>query len=85
MGRRIVERTKNFDKSLKHIKNKDLKMKIYKQIEKIIHDPSVGKPLKHDLKGERSVYIKPYRLIYSLKKDKIILLRFRHRKEAYNQ
>ena len=85
MGRRIVERTKNFDKSLKHIEDKNIKIKLYKQVKKIVENPSVSKPLKHDLKGERTIYIKPYRLIYSFKENKIILLRFFHRKEVYNQ
>lgn len=77
--------SEGFEKSFKKLKDKILKNRIIKQIDKISDNPSIGKPLKHDLKGERTIYIKPYRLIYSFKKNKIILLRFIHRKEVYNQ
>ncbi|MBU2633660.1 MAG: type II toxin-antitoxin system RelE/ParE family toxin [Nanoarchaeota archaeon] len=75
--------SEGFEKSFKKLKDKTLKEKIIKQINKIIENPSVGKPLKHDLKGERTLYIKPHRLIYAFKDDEIILLRFLHRKEVY--
>ncbi|MGR3310886.1 MAG: type II toxin-antitoxin system RelE family toxin [Candidatus Brocadiales bacterium] len=43
----------------------------------------MGKPLGNILKGERTIYIKPYRLIYKVDGEIIYLLRFQHRKEAY--
>lgn len=75
--------TEGFEKQIKKIRDNSTKNKIQKQIEKVIENPSVGKPLRHDLKGERTLYIKPYRLIYTLKQDEIILLRFLHRDEVY--
>jgi len=36
MGKAVTERALKFDKALKHIKNKDLKIRIWKQIRKII-------------------------------------------------
>lgn len=76
--------TQKFEDDTKHIKDSLLKEKIKKQISKITERPDIGKPLKYFLKGEKSVYIKPYRLIYSVADDTLILLRFEHRKKVYN-
>jgi addiction module RelE/StbE family toxin len=75
--------TEKFEKEFKKIKDKGLKEKLKKQIVKIIENPDFGKPLRYNLKGERTVYVKPYRLIYKVEGDKLILLRFEHRKEVY--
>jgi len=75
--------TVEYEKNTKHIKDKETKERIKKQIKKLIENPEIGKPLRHDLKGERSVHIKPFRLIYTFENDKLILLRFEHRKEVY--
>ncbi|MEM7826040.1 MAG: type II toxin-antitoxin system RelE/ParE family toxin [Candidatus Aenigmatarchaeota archaeon] len=75
--------TQKFEDELKKVKDTAIKERIKKQIEKIIKNPEVGKPLRFKLKGERTVYIKPYRLIYSVIGDKLYLLRFEHRKKVY--
>lgn len=75
--------TDKFEKDVKKIKNGSIKLRLKKQIKKISENPNVGKPLKHDLKGERTVYIKPFRLIYTVQKDKLILLKFEHRNGVY--
>jgi mRNA-degrading endonuclease RelE of RelBE toxin-antitoxin system len=74
---KFIKETKNLDKSLK--------TKLKKQIEKIINNPEIGKPLKY-LRGERTVYVKPFRIIYShiQSEDKIIFLKFEHRKSVYD-
>ncbi len=68
-----------FDK----IKDKLLKEKIIKQIEKIILNPEVGKPMRSLRKGTRELYISPYRLSYAYlpKEDKIIILSLYHKKK----
>jgi len=84
-----VTRTKKFIKTLNKIRDASTQEKILKQIKKILENPDVGKPLRHSLKGERTVYIWPHRLIYSVDKNKttsksvITLLRFEHRDRAY--
>ena len=57
--------------------------KVKKQIEKIIQNPEVGKPLRHVRKGTRELYIKPFRLSYAYIKseDKIIILDLYHKKK----
>ena len=70
---------------LKQVKNLDnfMLQKLKKQILKIIENPNVGKPLKYK-RGERSLYIKPFRLIYSVRGEELILLKFDHRKKVYD-
>jgi mRNA interferase RelE/StbE len=75
--------SETFLKEFEKIKDKSTKDKLIKHIDKILENPNIGKPLTHDLKGERSVHIKPFRLIYVCENDKITLLRFEHRKEVY--
>ena len=78
-----VIKADRFGRDIKVVKDSVLKEKIKKQIKKILENPEIGKPLKYDLLGERSVYIKPFRLIYAVNGGTLFLLRFRHRKEVY--
>ncbi|MBS3140863.1 type II toxin-antitoxin system RelE/ParE family toxin [Candidatus Woesearchaeota archaeon] len=78
-----IIKTQKFEDDIKH-KDSLLKERIKKQIAKIIESPEIGKPLKYSLKSERTIYIKPYRLIYTLSNETLILLRFEHRKEVYD-
>ena len=76
-----VTRSPKFIKDIKRLDDFSLK-KIEKQIMKILENPGVGKPLKYK-KSERSLYIKPFRLVYSLRGEELILLKFDHRKKVY--
>lgn len=60
-----------------------VKEKAKKQIAKIIAEPAMGKPLRYNLKGERTVYVKPFRIIYSYFDNTIYFLRFEHRGNVY--
>ncbi|TSC57536.1 MAG: hypothetical protein Greene041679_298 [Parcubacteria group bacterium Greene0416_79] len=48
-------------------------------------NPLLGKPLKGILAGAYSVYVWPYRIVYAPfhKEKTVIVLRVRHRKDAY--
>ncbi|MGI0102738.1 MAG: type II toxin-antitoxin system RelE/ParE family toxin [Nitrosotalea sp.] len=72
-----------FKKEVTKIKDSKLKEKLQKQIQNIVESPELGKPLRYDLKGERTVYVKPYRLIYAYQGTVLYLLRFEHRKKVY--
>ncbi len=71
----------SFEKVFKKIKNLAVKDQLKKQIEKIIENPEVGKPMKYDRKGTREVYVVPYRLPYAWIKDeeKIVFLDLYHK------
>jgi addiction module RelE/StbE family toxin len=79
----FIVSTDKFKDDVKKVRDKGLKEKLRKQIDKIAENPNFGKPLRYDLRGECSIYVRPYRLIYKVKGDKLILLRFEHRKEVY--
>ncbi len=72
-----------FRKEVTKIKDSKLKEKLQKQIQNIVESPQLGKPLRYNLKGERTVYVKPYRLIYAYQGTILYLLRFEHRKKVY--
>jgi len=83
MGKREVERSKRFIDRLKHVKDSSSKIRIWKQIAKLIENPEIGKPMRNVRKGTRELYVKPFRLsyAYSKKEDKIILLDLYHKDE----
>ena len=74
---------KNFQDIFYKIKDGSFKIKVKKQIRKIIENPEVGKPMKHDRRGTREVYITPFRLSYAYIKEenKIIFLDLYHKKK----
>jgi len=80
----VIPRDK-FETEFRKIKDKGMKDKLKKQIAKIIENPGFGKPLRYSMKGERTIYVKPYRLIYSVEGDKLILLKFEHRNHVYER
>ena len=72
-----------FRKDYKKIKDKSTRLKIIKQLKKLSENPEIGKPLKYNLKNHRSVRVTPYRIIYRIEKDRIIINCFDHRKDVY--
>ena len=75
--------SKDFVKGVKGL-NAFEKEKLEKQVQKILKNPSVGKPLKYR-RGERALYVRPFRLVYAVRGDEAILLNFDHRKKIYRQ
>ncbi len=75
--------TDAFEEEVRKLRDNLVKERIKKQIAKIVNNPEAGKPLRFGLKGERTIYIKPYRLIYALEDAKLYLLKFEHRKGVY--
>jgi len=78
-----IEHSQNFLKVINKIRDNSTKQKIKVQIKKIIDNPEIGKPMMHDRKGTREVYIKPFRLSYAYLKDedKVIFLDLYHKDE----
>jgi mRNA-degrading endonuclease RelE of RelBE toxin-antitoxin system len=75
--------TKKFERELRKLRDKTIKDRVKDQIEKVLDNPETGKPLRFALKGERSVYVTAYRLIYAVQGETLYLLRFEHRKTVY--
>ena len=76
--------TQKFERDVRKLRDGLLKQRLSKQIRKIAENPEIGKPLRYGLKGEWTVRIPPYRLIYAVQDDRLILLRFEHRKSVYD-
>ena len=72
-----------FEKRYQKIKDEASKLRVKKQIAKIIESPETGKPMRHDRKGTWEVYIPPFRLSYAYIKeeDKIVFLDLYHKDE----
>lgn len=75
--------SEEFKKEYQKIKDKLTRLKLIKHIKKLKELPESGKPLRYELKGHRSIRIPPFRIIYRLEKDKIIINCFDHRKDVY--
>lgn len=77
-----VRTSEKFEKILSKL-DKDLRLRIDKQIDKIAGNPEIGKPMRNVRRGTREVYVKQFRLSYSFDKntDTIFLLDFYHKDE----
>jgi len=87
MGKRIIDKSKSFDKAIKHLKDKTTKIRLWKKISKIIEDPTIGDFLKNNKKGVRKICIPPFRLLYRYHKegDRIELIDFDNRDKIYRK
>lgn len=79
-----IVRTEKFERELRKVRDGLFRERVAKLVEKVAGDPLVGKPLRFGLKGERTVRLPPYRLIYAVQGERLILLRLEHRKSAYD-
>lgn len=72
-----------FEHKNKKIKDSSLKTRIEKQIDKIIEDPEIGKPMRYGRKGTREVYVGSFRLSYAYfqLENKIVFLDIYHKDE----
>ncbi|MBU0456593.1 MAG: type II toxin-antitoxin system RelE/ParE family toxin [Nanoarchaeota archaeon] len=76
--------SEEFKKEFKKIKDKTTRIKMIKQLRKLSESPESGKPLKYNLKNHRSVRVPPFKIIYRIEQDKIIINCFDHRKDVYD-
>jgi addiction module RelE/StbE family toxin len=75
--------SEEFQKDFSKIKDKSTRIKIIKHLKKLEQLPESGKPLQYELKGHRSVRVPPFRIIYRIESNKIIINCFDHRKDVY--
>ncbi len=76
--------SEEFKNDFQKIKDKTTRLRIIKQLKKLSEIPHAGKPLKYGWRNHRSVRIPPFRIIYRLDGEKIIINCFDHRKEVYD-
>jgi addiction module RelE/StbE family toxin len=75
--------SEEFRKDFSKIKDKSTRIRIINHLKKLEQLPESGKPLQYNLKGHRSIRIPPFRIIYRIEQDKIIINCFDHRKDIY--
>lgn len=75
--------SEEFKKDFKKIKDKSTRIRLINHLKKLEQLPESGKPLQYNLRGHRSTRVPPFRIIYRIEQDKIIINCFDHRKEVY--
>jgi addiction module RelE/StbE family toxin len=80
-----IQFSEEFQQDFKKIKDKATRIRIIKHIKKLETLPESGKPFQHQLKNHRSARIPPYRLIYRVEGNTIIIHCFDHRKDVYER
>jgi len=75
--------SEEFKKDFKKIKDKSVRIRIINHLKKLDQLPESGKPLQYNLKGHRSIRISPFRIIYRIEQDRIIINCFDYRKDVY--
>lgn len=76
--------SEDFKKDFQKIKDKTTRLRIIKQLKKLSEMPEAGKPLQYEWKNHRSLRVPPFRIVYRLEREKIIINGFDHRKEVYS-
>lgn len=79
-----VELRKKAEKEINKLPN-IVKRRVLTTLLYLSHDPFAGEPLRGDFKNFYSLHLHPYRIIYQVLKDRLLILifRVRHRKDAY--
>lgn len=77
----------HFERMLKKCKKKDhsLFTQLSYEMEKIINDPTVGKPLRYAMKNRRRVHVGSFVLVYEFHNDELRFLDFDHHDHIYKK
>jgi len=78
-----VEFDEHFIRAVSKIKDASVRERVEKILLKIRDKPEIGKPMRHNRKGTRELYLVPFRLSYAYDKvrDLIVVLDFYHKDE----
>jgi len=66
-------------------KDRELFTEIQKQIEKIIREPQIGKPLRYTLKNRRRMHTGSFVLVYEFHEGELRFLDFDHHDKIYKK
>ena len=69
-------------KQLKKFPKMEVK-KIVRKLELLLTEPLIGKQLKGELEGLRSLRAWPYRIIYEVKSNSVVIYSIAHRQGVY--
>lgn len=76
-----------FERALTKISKKDQEIlkKLENQMEKVIHFPEIGKPLRYTLKHRRRLHVGSFVLVYEFYNNGIRFLDFDHHDKIYKK
>ena len=76
-----IDITRRFSVQIRKIRSAADRDSIKKRMRKVVEKPEIGKPMRHDRKGTREVYVGSYRLAYTYfeKEDVIVFLELYHK------
>jgi mRNA-degrading endonuclease RelE of RelBE toxin-antitoxin system len=76
-----------FKQIVEKLKKKDIQTydRVVKQVEKIIKEPSIGKPLRYSLKNRRRVHVGHFVLVYEFYNNELRFLDFDHHDKIYKK
>jgi len=77
-----IEFASPFNKRIRKL-NKETQVRILREVNVLRTNPYAGKPLRGEWKGVFSLRIGDYRVLYQIKRSKVILLAMGHRKHVY--
>ena len=75
--------TDSFERSVRKVRDASIKERVKDQIRKILSRPDIGKLLRFQRKGERSVRVPPFRIIYAVDGNTVYFLDFDKRDKVY--
>lgn len=75
-----------FERALvKRRNDTELIKRIENQIEKVLEDPAVGKPLRYSLRNLRRLHVGSFVLVYELQNGELRFLDFDHHDKVYKR
>lgn len=76
-----------FERALRKWKKRDhyLFEQLVNKMERIINDPTVGKPLRYTLKNRRRIHINSFVLVYEFHNDEVRFIDFDHHDRVYKK
>ena len=77
----------DFEKALKQLIKQDRKTfeQLENQIEKILREPQIGKPLRYTLKNRRRLHVGSFVLVYEFHRNELRFIDFDHHDKIYKK
>ena len=76
-----------FEKALKRLTKQNRKTfeQLENQIEKILREPQIGKPLRYTLKNRRRLHVGSFVLVYEFHRNELRFIDFDHHDKIYKK
>ena len=76
-----------FEKALKQLIKQDRKTfeQLENQIEKVLREPQIGKPLRYTLKNRRRLHVGSFVLVYEFHRNELRFIDFDHHDKIYKK